>query len=103
MQAGGEKQHLLQGMCSLNSQAKGRDREIPWFYRTEAYKTPVTHPRQWEEFSKVKEVFDLEQIFKQGCPCPARSLPSLPHYLLSHLVVAWMFTIYLFCLLLLDV
>lgn len=59
VQAGGEKQHLLQGMCSINSQAKGRDREIPWFYRTEAYKTPVTHPRQWEEFSKVKEVFDF--------------------------------------------
>lgn len=55
VQAGGEKQHLLHGLCSLNSQAKQRDREIPWVYKTEAYKTSVTHPRLWEEFSKVRK------------------------------------------------
>lgn len=55
VQAGEEKQHLLQGMCSLNIQAKQRVREMPWFYRTEAYKTSVTHPRLWEEFSKVRK------------------------------------------------
>lgn len=54
-QAGGEKEHLLRGMCSLNSWAKQRDREIPWFYRTEACKTSGTHPRLWEEFSKVRK------------------------------------------------
>lgn len=32
-----------------------RDREIPCFHRTGGNKTSVTHPRLWEEFSKVRK------------------------------------------------